>query len=237
MRYTSSARPPERFSTVRHFSFRIKKPFMSSSAYTLILTGLLIALPHALISSHGPAFQIAQQINGSTLSSQIGLAVLAVGGQSDLYLKQGTEVQVQGSKETEDVIALNVSISAGSAFYSGFEDEVYEIEILTDNAIATFTGNAAGFSSQGFFWVEEGVLEIMAMRSGQTVSIRNGMFAQADADGYELVTGQLSRDEIRQLRSEYTSTENETSAQHYILDLDAPDGNIIRRNDSHSAQF
>ncbi len=162
--------------------------------------------------------------------------VLKLNENSNLYMKEGSESEITGSKSFNDLISLRINMLGGSLYFAVENDMMNNIEVITPIALASFNSGSAGFTSDGFYWVEKGDLDIMAMRSGQSISIRSGMFAQIDADGNDVVTGQLSADEVNQLRNEHSYPAGNTLIERFVLSFDADGKNVIRRENDREAE-
>ena len=209
---------------------------MSISIQLALLTGLFFSLSITAEPPVEETYTFTFQDNGIHLSASGSHTIQKLREHSRLFLKPGSESEISSSQTIGELISLRVNLLGGSLFFTFRDDEINEAEVMTPNAFASFSGESAGFTSTGFYWVEEGSLEIMAMRSGQSISIRNGMFAQIDPEGNDVVTGQLSPDEIRQLRIEHTEPASGSASARFILEFDADGKDVIRRNNIQSAE-
>lgn len=209
---------------------------MSTSLQLAFLTGLIFSLSAIAEPPVKVPQQYAFQDGGIHLAASSHTA-LKLSENSNLFLKPGSDSEISSNKAFGELISLRINMLGGSLFLSIEDDEISSVEVITPNAFASFSGETAGFTSDGFYWVEQGSLEIMAMRSGQSISIRNGMFAQIDPDGNDVVTGQLSRDEIRQLRNEHTQPAENIPLERFTLEFDSDGNEVIRRNNDESAEY
>ena len=105
-----------------------------------------------------------------------------------------------------------------------------EIEVTTSSTVATVKGTAFGAQSSGYYWVEEGEVEVMALQSGQAVTVVPGMFAQIDETGADMITGQLSDNELGQLSKGHKALDEEQIQKRLILRFKDTNGQIIEDN-------
>lgn len=125
------------------------------------------------------------------------------------------------------LVKTQIEIKLGGLFMSVLAKENSKFEIITGSSIVSVDNARFGVLSSGFYWVDYGEIEIMALKSGQVARLRTGMFAQADEQGYDIVTGQLSESAINHLSSVYREGNHEEAVKNWILYFLDATGQII----------
>jgi hypothetical protein len=148
-------------------------------------------------------------ISGDTLKTdEEGYALVMFLDQSVVKVCPLSELIIRGEMGRNQNENIRIELNRGGIFLNVNPQGSNEFEITTASTIATVKGTSFGAISNGYFWVEQGVLEVMALQSGQTISVRKGMFAQVDESGTDITTGQLSEKEISRLNSEYNALDD-----------------------------
>lgn len=141
-----------------------------------------------------------------------------------------SQLIVRGDIDRNQNANTRLDLNTGGLFLDVTTRGQNEFEVLTTTTVASVKGTRFGARSNGFYWVDEGEVEVMALQSGQLVTLRRGMFAQSDESGMDLVTGQLSADELEQLNSEYSILDQDLIQRRMILRFRDANGQIIEEN-------
>lgn len=170
--------------------------------------------------------------SGDTLTTDDnGYALVIFMDQSLAKVKPNSQLIVRGEIDRNKNANTRIDLGRGAMFLNiNRRDENSEFEVITTTTVASVKGTVFGAQASGFYWVEEGEIEVMALQSGQLVTIRDGMFAQIDESGTDLITGQLSANEINQLNSEYEILDQDLIERRLILRFRDANGQIIEES-------
>ncbi|MEX1268064.1 MAG: FecR domain-containing protein [Balneolaceae bacterium] len=141
--------------------------------------------------------------SGDTLSTDADTsAEILFLNNSRLKVPPQTEVIFTNKESGEQQSHTRIELNKGSVFLELHENEKTSVELITQNTVAMMQTGKLGAASSGFYWIEEGSVDVMAVESGQAARIHAGMFAQISEEGADILTGQLASQEIRRLNSE-----------------------------------
>ena len=107
-------------------------------------------------------------------------SMLVVRGDTDKAIKKGNTRIDLGLGE----IFLEVQPQGGNDF-----------EVNTSRSLASVKGTKFGNTNDGYVWVKEGQVDVVALVSGETVSLFEKMYAQVNEEGNELDGGYENLDE------------------------------------------
>lgn len=166
--------------------------------------------------------------SGDTLTTdENGYALVLFMDQSIVKVQPNSQLVVRGEIDRNQSASTRIDLGRGGIFLNVNRRENNEFEIITTTTVASVKGTTFGAQSAGFYWVEEGEIEVTALQSGQQLSVTEGMFAQIDESGMDLVTGQLSSNEIEQLGSEFKILDKDLIEKKLILRFRDENGEII----------
>lgn len=140
--------------------------------------------------------------------------------QSRIKVAPYTQLVLTTEKNRGKKVRIQIEIKKGSLYLELNKQENIPVELITATTVATVENGKTGAASTGFYWVEDGSLEIVAIESGQDIQIHEGMFAQISEEGNDILTGQLVHRQINQLHNqvELASAENGILRFFYHLD-------------------
>lgn len=169
--------------------------------------------------------------SGDTLTTdENGYALVIFMDQSLAKVQPNSQLILRGEVDRNQNANTRIDLSRGGMFFNINRRNNNEFEVITTTTVAAVKGTNFGAQASGFYWVEEGEIEVMALQSGQLVTVRGGMFAQIDESGTDLITGQLSSDEMSQLNSEFNILDQDLIERRLILRFRDVNGQIIEEN-------
>ncbi|WP_069131082.1 FecR family protein [Rhodohalobacter halophilus] len=169
--------------------------------------------------------------SGDTLTTdENGYALVMFLDQSVAKVRPRSQLIIRGEIDRRQNASTRIDLNRGGIFLNVNRRVTNEFEVTTSTTVASVKGTTFGALSEGYYWVETGEVEVMALRSGQSVLLTEGMFAQADESGSDLTTGQLSDGEIERLNSEYKTLDEELIERRLILRFRDSNGQIIEED-------
>ncbi|MEX0660694.1 MAG: FecR family protein [Balneolaceae bacterium] len=142
--------------------------------------------------------------SGDTLqTNQDGYAMILFMDESITRVRPESQLIIRGEVRRDRSSSSNISVETGEIFMNINPDAGSDVEIGTYNSVAAVKGTIFGSRSTGYYWVEEGEVEVVARESGMTVTITGGMYAKVDEDGEGIETGTLNSEEIAELSEDY----------------------------------
>jgi hypothetical protein len=166
--------------------------------------------------------------SGDTLTTdEQGYALVMFLDQSVATVRPRSQLVIRGEIDRNQNANTRIDLNNGGVFLNVNRRGNNEFEVTTSNTVATVMGTEFGALSSGYYWVEQGEVEVMALRSGQTANLMPGMFAQVDETGSDVTTGQLSREEMDQLSREYRVLDENLIQKRLILRFRDANGQII----------
>ena len=170
-------------------------------------------------------------ISGDTLSTDSnGYTVVQLTDQSTVTVRPLSRLIIHGEIDRNQTARIRIDLNRGGVYMNVKRNRGNEIEVTTSSTVATVKGTAFGAQSSGYYWVEEGEVEVMALQSGQAVTVVPGMFAQIDETGADMITGQLSDNELGQLSKGHKALDEEQIQKRLILRFKDTNGQIIEDN-------
>jgi len=142
--------------------------------------------------------------SGDTLqTNQDGYAMILFMDESITRVRPESQLIIRGEVRNDRSSSSIIHVETGEIFMNVNPDAGSDVEIGTHNSVAAVKGTIFGSRSTGYYWVEEGEIEVGARESGALVTITAGMYAKVDEDGNEIETGTLSSEEIAELSDDY----------------------------------
>ncbi|MDR9418120.1 FecR domain-containing protein [Gracilimonas sp.] len=126
------------------------------------------------------------------------------------------------SKESNTRINLN----KGEVFLEVQPQGNNDFEVATSRSLASVKGTNFGSRSNGYTWVEEGQVDLMALNSGDTQSLFSNMFGTVDEDGENVNSGTLSDEELAELYEGYEEMDQNFVEKEMILRFRDENGQI-----------
>jgi len=169
--------------------------------------------------------------SGDTLTTdENGYALVMFLDRSVAKVRPRSQLIIRGEIDRNQNANTRIDLSRGGVFLNVNRRGSNEFEVMTSTTVASVKGTSFGALSEGYYWVETGEVEVMALRSGQAVSVSEGMFAQADESGSDITTGQLSASELERLGREYITLDEDLIQKRLILRFRDSNGQIIEEN-------
>lgn len=157
-----------------------------------------------LISKDRAANKGEPLFNGDTLQTdQNGYAAVQFVDNSFAKVKPESQLIIYGeiNSDTKSV-SSRIALEAGEIFFDVVERNQSDFEVSTSTSVASVKGTEFGASSDSYFWVREGEVELTATISGETADLTRNMFGQVNDDN-TITTGELSDDDLQELYDEY----------------------------------
>lgn len=148
--------------------------------------------------------------NGDTLTTdQNGYAMILFMDQSVTRMRPESQLVIRGEVNRDQSSSTRLDINAGEIFLNINRDSNNEVEVGSNGTVASVKGTTFGARASGYYWVEEGEIEVLAVNSGETVTITEQMFAELGPDGSTLITGELTDEELNNLGNDYRILESD----------------------------
>jgi hypothetical protein len=161
------------------------------------------------------------------VTGQLEYAIVHFRNESIAFIRPGSRLFISGEEGRDMEVSIRIDLHHGGLFLKLNGNNKSEFEITTSSSVI-YTKNALfEVLASGFYWVDEGEIEVMALNSGQMVRLRAGMFAQTDEDGLDIITGQLTETALNQLTVDYHEVIREFALQNWVLQLREVNGRII----------
>ncbi|MGF1670301.1 MAG: FecR domain-containing protein [Balneolaceae bacterium] len=160
----------------------------------------------------------SELFNGDTLrTDENGYALIVFMDRSTAKVRPKSQVIVRGEIDRDRNSSSRLNLNIGEMFLEIEKRPNNELEVSTTTTVASVKGTKFGARHTGYFWVEEGEVEVTAIESGETVTITSGMFARIGDDGIDLISGNLSDEEIAELGRDYRILDSELNEKRLIL--------------------
>lgn len=141
--------------------------------------------------------------NGDTLrTNSTGMALVQFMDKSFATVKQESQLIVRGEVESKQNTTTRIGLEVGEIFLNVSDQGTDNFEVATPTAVASVKGTQFGATSENYFWVDEGEVEVLASRTGQTVTLTDNRYGRVREDG-SVETGEISDEEIEQRKEEY----------------------------------
>lgn len=169
--------------------------------------------------------------SGDTLTTdENGYALVMFLDQSVAKVRPRSQLIIRGEIDRDQNANTRIDLNSGGIFLNVNRRANNEFEVTTSTTVASVKGTKFGALSGGYYWVESGEVEVMALRSGQAVSVTKSMFAQVDESGTDITTGQLSPKDLKRLGSEYNTLDEDLIQKRLILRFRDSNGQIIEED-------
>lgn len=166
--------------------------------------------------------------SGDTLSTEKeGFALVVFMDESIAKVKPSSFLVLYGeSDKSSKNMLTRLNLEKGEIHLTVAPQGTNDFEVATSRSLASVKGTRFGSKSTGFYWVDEGQVDVTAMNSGETVSLFKNMFAQVDNAGNNIETGSLTEEEIQNLNEGYDEVDNELIQKQIKLRFRDANGQI-----------
>lgn len=147
--------------------------------------------------------------SGDTLiTDNEGYALVQFMDNSTAKVKPNSLLIVTGESErTSKKTSTRIDLGAGEIFLEVEPQGNNDFAVATTRSLASVKGTSFGSSSEGFVWVIEGQVDVVAIQSGQTISLFEKMYAKVNETGDEIESGTLTEEEVLDLDEGYEEIE------------------------------
>lgn len=173
------------------------------------------------ISKRGEAL-----FNGDTLqTNQNGFALVQFMDKSLAKVKPESRLLVQGEiqNDSRQNATTRIGLEVGEIFMNVAEQNENNFEVATSTSVASVKGTSFGASSDDYFWVTEGIVEVSVNETGNVAELTERMFARVNDDG-TIETGELTDEEIERRNEEYAQMEQKMDSDTIRLRFTDEDG-------------
>ncbi|WP_409029299.1 FecR domain-containing protein [Gracilimonas sediminicola] len=154
----------------------------------------------------------------SLATNEEGFALVVFMDASVAKVKPSSLLILNGSVATASkAMNTRINLKNGEIFLNVEPQGGNDFEVATSRSLASVQGTDFGSRFDGFVWVEEGQVDVMALNSGETVSLFDQMFAQVDEQGNSVESGTLTSEELSDLGEGYDEMENDLVQKEIIL--------------------
>ncbi|MEX1011037.1 MAG: FecR family protein [Balneolaceae bacterium] len=165
--------------------------------------------------------------SGDTLvTDEEGFAMILFMDQSVTRVRPESQLIVRGEVNRDRSATTRIDVNAGEIFMNVNRQANSDVEVGTASSVASVKGTTFGARSSGYYWVEEGEVEVMALESGQMVTITENMFAQVNEDGTEVTSGAITEEEKRELGSGYSVLDTDLQERRMQLRFRDANGQV-----------
>ncbi|MEX2345754.1 MAG: FecR family protein [Balneolaceae bacterium] len=142
--------------------------------------------------------------DGDTLFTDAdGYALVMFMDQSITRVRPESQLVIRGSVNADQSTFTRIDVNEGEVFLNVNRQGNSNVEVSTTRSVASVKGTEFGARSTGFYWVEEGEVEVTARESGEVASLTERMFAQVSLDGMDIETGILTEAQLNNLANDY----------------------------------
>lgn len=164
----------------------------------------------------------------TTMIAEAEFVRIELSENSYLILQPGTRIGLTANEAEEGSLYISIELISGGLFLNTLNNRNPRLELLVNGSLVTVDGVNAGVHTMGFYWVEDGQLQVMSLNSGNQITIRKGMYAQLESSGSEFINGNLSASEMRQLSLTYRSGQESTVLKTYQLGFTESGEYVVR---------
>lgn len=168
--------------------------------------------------------------NNDTLrTNEHGFALVQFMDKSLVKVKPESQLIVQGEIEGKQNTNTRIGIETGEIFLNVASQSSENFEVATSTTVASVKGTQFGASSDNYFWVQEGEVQLLADGSGETTTLTDQTYGQVQQDG-SIETGELSEEEVETKRKDFDEMDEDLTPVIYELRFIDNDGQeqIIR---------
>lgn len=164
--------------------------------------------------------------SGDTLSTDDnGFALVQFVDKSFAQVKPQSSLIVNGSVNNDKSTAARIVLETGEIFLNVTKRTNSDFEVATNSSVASVKGTQFGARFDDYFYVLEGVIELVSNRTGETVSLGENTFGQVNDDG-SIESGELTDDEVDNLRKENSEFDDQLEPKTLKLRFRDANGQI-----------
>ena len=165
--------------------------------------------------------------SGDTLrTDQDGYAMVLFMDQSVTRVRPLSELIIRGEVNQDRSSNTRIELNRGGFFMNVNRQVNSEVEVGAFGTVASVKGTRFGALAEGFYWVQDGEIEVMLLETGDVVSLTAKMFARVSEDGTSLTTGTLNDEELEELGEEYNIFESDLEQRNLRLRFRDSNGQI-----------
>jgi len=177
--------------------------------------------PQVGIESEGVVDTIQERgkplFSGDTLrTNKNGFALVQFMDKSLAKVKPDSRLIVRGEVENKDNTSTRIGLELGEIFLNVSEQGGDNFEVATNTSVASVKGTEFGASSDDYFWVKEGEVEVRVTQTGNSVTLTNQTYGQVRDDG-TIEKGDLSDEEVEERDQEYEQMDEKMEPEVYEL--------------------
>ncbi len=164
--------------------------------------------------------------SGDTLSTdENGFALVQFMDKSIAKVKPQSQLIIQGSVDGKANTSARINLEAGEVFLNITKRNNSNFEVASNTSVASVKGTQFGASSDDYYWVLEGVVEMLSNRTGGAVDLTENMFGRLEDDG-SIITGALSAEDIEELNRGYEQLESKLEPKGIKLKFRDENGQV-----------
>lgn len=151
--------------------------------------------------------------NGDTLrTNQNGFALVQFMDKSLAKVKPESRLIVEGEVEGKQNSSTRIGLEAGEVFLNVTKQGRDNFEVATNTTVASVKGTDFGATSNSYFWVQEGIVELLVSESGESVTLTDREFGDVQDDG-SIETGEMTDEELEEREQEYDEMEEKVEPE------------------------
>lgn len=155
--------------------------------------------------------------NNDTLrTNENGFALVQFMDKSLVKVKPESQLVVQGEIEGKRNTNTRIGLETGEIFLNVASQSSENFEVATSTTVASVKGTQFGVSSNNYFWVQEGQLQLLVDGSGETATLTDQRYGHVQQDG-SIETGELSKEEIETKRKDFDKMDEDLTPVIYEL--------------------
>lgn len=186
--------------------------------------------PSVEVQNQGDLQDIKERGNplysGDTLrTNENGFALVQFMDKSSAKVKPDSRLIVEGEIEDKQNSSTRIGLELGEIFMNVSDQGEDNFDVATNTSVASVKGTDFGASSDDYFWVEEGEVEISVNRSGESVTLTDRTYGQVNEDG-TIETGELTDEELEEKNREYSEMEGNVEPEIYELQFIDENGDV-----------
>jgi len=152
------------------------------------------------------------------LTEEGGFAVVVFMDKSVAKVKPQSLLIISGNRElTTNAGDKRIDLMRGEIFLEVQPQGENDFEVSTSRSLASVKGTEFGSTSDGYTWVETGQVDLTAFNSGQTVSLFEYMYGQADVNGNNIDSGTLTEQQLSSLNEGFDELDEDLIQKEIIL--------------------
>lgn len=186
--------------------------------------------PSVEVQNNGQVQDIKERGNplysGDTLrTNENGFALVQFMDKSLAKVKPESRLIVEGEIENKQNTSTRIGLELGEIFLNVSDQGEDNFEVATNTSVASVKGTDFGASSDDYFWVEEGEVEILVNRTGESATLTDRRYGQVNEDG-TIETGELTDEELEEKNRGYDEIEGKVEPEIYELQFIDENGEV-----------